>query len=82
MHLEHEGRDEVLAISSDRNETDDVKVDVELLANLQPQLWNSTAGMRETRFKVLANKKYMGATRLLVRLACDHSLTPWCVKKG
>ena len=83
IHLEHEGRGEVLAVSPGRqNQTDDVTVvEQDMLANLQPQLWNSSAGMKETCFKVLSNENCMGARRLLVQLACDHSLTPWCVSK-
>ncbi len=82
IHLEHEGQDEVhhLVRPDRQNQTDDVEGDVNVPANSQPQLWNSSAGMKETCFEVLANEEFMGATRLLVRLACDQSLTPWCME--
>lgn len=81
IHLEHEGRYEVLAVSPDqRNRTDNVTAEPNKSANMLPQLWKSSAGMKETCFKVEANETFMGATRLLVRLACDRSLTPWCLK--
>ena len=78
IHLDHEGREVVTTVSPEqRNRTDGVDPEVTIV-NLHPQVTNASAGMTETCFRVSAIEPYLGATRLLVQLTCDHSLTPWC----
>lgn len=49
------------------------------LANLRPQVHNDNrTGLRETRFIVQRIDPMRNATRIVIELACDRLLTPWC----
>ena len=59
IHLEHEGRDAVLTVSPDQqNRNEDAEEELDMFANLHPQLWNLSGGMNKTCFKVLASRNW------------------------
>lgn len=74
VHLEHEREVVVkLADPATRNR--------EAIANLEPRVHDDNrSGLRETRFRVLSIEPFLNATRVVVQLACNRQLTPWCDK--
>lgn len=51
------------------------------LANMEPRIHDDNrSGLKETRFQVQLIEPFMNATRIVVELACNTKLTPWCLQ--
>lgn len=75
-HLDHPRPDPVLVKTREGANTT-------RLANLEPRVHNDNrSGLRQTRFHVQGIDPMSNATRIVIELACDRSLTPWCEQQA
>lgn len=73
-HLDH-AREEAVRITNHAARNKDA------LANMEPRVHDDNrSGLKETRFQVLSIVPFMNATRIVVELACNTKLTPWCLQ--
>lgn len=74
VHLEHP-RPEPVLVKTRRG------LNTTRLANLEPRVHNDNrTGLRQTLFQMQRVEPVGNATRIVIELACDRELTPWCVQ--